>query len=87
MNSILEEQWYGNITPHESIPVDKHLLSLMGRNRGKLDETLTEQQKELLSKYDESVYEMHSLAELEAFSYGIRLGVRLMTAAFVNINK
>lgn len=83
MSLILEELWYGNIDPHESIPVDKKLLSLMGRNREKLEETLTEQQKELLGKYDESINEMHSVAEFEAFSYGIRLGVQLTTAAFV----
>lgn len=87
MSSIFEDLWYGNIDPHESIPVDKQRLSLMSRNREKLDETLTEKQKELLSKYDESLNEMHSLAELEAFSYGIRLGVQLMTAAFENIDQ
>ena len=48
MSSILEELWYGNIEPHEEIPVNKQLLSLMGRNREKLEEALTEQQKELL---------------------------------------
>ena len=85
MSCILTELWYGNIDPHESIPVDKRLLSLMGRNREKLDEILTEQQKELLEKYDGSVTEMHSYAEIEAFSYGFRLGVQLMTAAFINL--
>ena len=85
MSCILTELWYGNIDPHESIPVDKRLLSLMGRNREKLDEILTEQQKELLEKYDGSVNEMHSYAEIEAFSYGFRLGVQLMTAAFINL--
>lgn len=86
MNSILTELWYGNIAPNQSILPDKSLLSLMGRNRVKLDVTLTEQQKELLEKYDGSVNEMHSYAEIEAFSYGFRLGVQLMTAAFVNLD-
>ena len=81
MSSIFEELWHGNIAPYESIPVDKKLLSLMGRNRERLEETLTEQQKELLEKYDEAVNEMHSAQEIKAFSYGFRLGVRLMTAA------
>ena len=85
MSCILTELWYGNIDPHESIPVDKRLLSLMGRNRDRLADALTEQQKELLDKYDEALNEMHSSTEIEAFSYGFRLGVQLMTAAFVNL--
>lgn len=80
--TILEDLWYGNLNPHETYLNGncrfKHLLSLMGRNRDNLSDTLTEQQKELLEKYDEAVNEMHSLAEVEAFSYGFRLGVRLM---------
>ena len=79
MSSIFEELWHGNIAPYESIPVDKKLLSLMGRNRERLEETLTEQQKELLDKYDEALNEMHSAQEIEAFSYGFKLGARLMT--------
>ena len=82
MSSILTELWYGNIDPHESILVDKQILSLMGRNRERLEETLTEKQKELLEKYDEAINEMHSSAEIEAFSYGFRLGTRFMTEAF-----
>lgn len=83
--TLLENLWYGNIDPHEAILTDskryKHLLSLMGRNRDELSETLTEKQSEALEKYDEAVNEMHSLAEVEAFSYGFRLGVQLMIEA------
>ena len=53
----------------------------MARNRDELNETLTEKQAETFEKYDEAVNEMHSLAEVEAFSYGFRLGVRLMIEA------
>ncbi len=56
----------------------KHLLSLMGRNRDNLSDTFTEQQKELLEKYDEAVNEMHSLDEEAAFHCGFSLGVRLV---------
>ncbi len=38
---------------------------------------------ETLEKYDSSVNEMHSLAEVEAFSYGFRLGVKLMIEAVI----
>ena len=59
----------------------KHLLSLIGRNRNELSEMLTDKQLETLEKYDVSINEMHSVAEVEAFSYGFRLGVRLMIDA------
>ncbi len=85
--TLLEDLWYGNIDPHEAILTDskryKHLLSLMARDRDELSETLTEKQSEVLEKYDAAVNEMHSLAEVEAFSYGFRLGVRLMVEAVV----
>ena len=80
--TVLEELWYGNVDPHEAILQDdkqfKNLLSLMGRNRDRLSDTLTEQQKETLAKYDDAVNEMHSLAEQAAFQYGFSLGVRLI---------
>ena len=84
MSSILTELWYGNVDPHEDIPVNKSLLSLMGRNRDKLVETLTEQQKELLERYDSSLNEFHSFTEIEAFKYGFTLGIRLAFEAFTN---
>ncbi|MBQ3865438.1 MAG: hypothetical protein II776_00940 [Clostridia bacterium] len=87
--TVLEDLWYGNINPHETFLSGncrfKHLLSLMCRNRDNLSDTLTEQQKEILAKYDDAANEMHSLAEIEAFSYGFRLGVRLMIEASVPI--
>ena len=80
--TALEDLWYGNINPHETFLNGncrfKHLLSLMGKNRDNLSDTLTEQQKEILAKYDDAVNEMHSLAEQTAFQYGFSLGVRLM---------
>ena len=86
--TVLEDLWYGNIDPHEAILTGskryKHLLSLMGRNRDELNETLTDKQSETLEKYDAAVNEMHSLSEVEAFSYGFRLGIRLMIASGAN---
>ena len=85
--TLLEDLWYGNVDPHEEILTEnkryKHLLSLMGRNRDELSETLTDKQLETLEKYDEAMNEMHSLAEVEAFSYGFRIGVRLMIEALI----
>ena len=81
--TTLQDLWYGNIDPHESFLIQnrqfRHLLSFMGKNRDKLSNTLTEQQKESLAKYDDAVNELHSLAELSAFRYGFSLGIRMMT--------
>ena len=45
--TALEDLWYGNINPHETYLNGncrfKHLLSLMGKNRDKLSDTLIEQ--------------------------------------------
>ena len=59
----------------------------MGRNRDELAETLTDKQQETLEKYDEAMNEMHSLAEVEAFAYGFRLGIRLMIETGVPLAK
>ena len=89
--TLLEDLWYGNVNPHEAILTEnkryKHLLSLMGRNRDELAETLTDKQLETIEKYDEAMNELHSLAEVEAFSYGFRLGVRLTIGAGVPLAK
>ena len=89
--TVLEDLWYGNVNPHEAILTEnrryKHLLSLMGRNRDELSETLNDKQQETLEKYDEAMNELHSLAEVEAFSCGFRLGVRLMIEAGVPLAK
>ncbi len=88
---LLEALCYGNVDPHEEILTDnkryKHLLSLMGRNRDELSETLTDKQLETLEKNDEAMNEMHSLAEVEAFSCGFRLGVKLMIEAGATLAK
>ena len=80
--TVLEDLWYGNINPYEAILSDdrffKSLLAIMGRNRDKLSDTLTEQQKKTLVKFDDAENEIHSLAEQSAFRYGFAFGVRLM---------
>ena len=78
----LEELWYGNINPLEDSTDGntevKKLLNIVGCNRDKLCESLTEQQKADLAKYDDSVNEMYGIIEQEVFKYGFRLGGRIM---------
>ena len=84
---IIKELWYGNVSPFEQCTRGdkqmKELLSLMARNRDELGEGLTEKQKETLEKFEEALNEMHSIAERDAFSYGLRLGIRLMAETFL----
>ena len=80
--TILENLWYGNIRPVEEF-VDgnaeyRNLLRLVGNNREKLEATLSPEQAELFEKFYNAVNEMNSTAEVEAFSYGFRLGASLM---------
>ena len=85
--NILEVFWYGNINPQEKSKVHdrdiKDLLTLMGRNRDRLQESLTEEQRETLEKYDDCVNEMYGLIEVAIFSYAFRLGGRLMLATLL----
>ena len=84
MGNILEEFWYGNIDPMEQSTgksqAVKELLRLMGRNWDRLHDSMTAEQRETLAKYDDCVNEMHSIMEVEIFSYAFRLGGRLMLA-------
>ena len=91
---IIKELWYGNVAPFEQCTRGdkqmKELLSLTARNRDELGEGLTGKDpsdspraKETLEKFEEALNEMHSIAERDAFSYGLRLGIRLMAEAFL----
>ena len=87
MRSILNELWYGNVSPFEQCTRGnkrlKELLKLVARNREDLDGTLTEMQKDALEKFEDCMNEMHSITERDAFSYGFRLGVQLMAESFL----
>ncbi len=85
MSNVLEDLWYGNIIPYETFlndnPRFKELISLTDKNYDKLTATLTELQKELLEKYDDTIDELHSLSLQAAFQYGFSPGVNLITEA------
>ena len=80
--TVLENLWYGNIRPVESFVAGnteyKSLLRLVGKNREKLEATLSHEQAELFEKFYTAVNEINSTAEIAAFSYGFRLGAHLM---------
>ena len=80
--NILEEFWYGNIEPAEydttSSKEYKELLQLISRNEDKLLATMTDDQKELFTKYADCVREYQVMAECMLFQNSFRLGAKMM---------
>lgn len=79
---ILEELWYGNVTPGEWY-ADKdsriwNLDRLIQQNKEKLEPLLSERAKEVLEKLWENQSELNDLNESEVFICGFRLGARIM---------
>ncbi len=87
MESIIEELYYGNITPSERsyrrTGEYAHILQLITRHEEKLTETLTEAQKETFEKFKDSTSEISSMTEVTAFSLGFKLGLRLTAESFI----
>lgn len=78
----LEDLWYGNVIPHEQF-LDgnneyRKLLSQTVKRREELEELLVEEQKDKLTVLDTTNAELNALAEQTAFSFGFKLGVKLM---------
>ena len=80
--SILEEFWYGSIEPTEydtsSKEEYKELLQLISRNEEKLLTIMTDEQKDLFSRYQDCVREFQTMAECLLFQNSFRLGARMM---------
>lgn len=79
---LLEELWYGNIEPTD-FDTDagkdyKEALHLITRNEEKLQATMTDEQKELFSRYTDCVREYQTMAECLLFQNSFRLGARIM---------
>ena len=87
MESIIEELYYGNITPSERsfrrTGEYAHILQLITRNEEKLTEALTEAQKETFEKFKDGTSELNGMTEITAFTLGFKLGLRLTAEAFI----
>ena len=79
---ILEELWYGNIEPTEYDTIAckeyKEVLRLITRNEEKLLATMTDEQKELFSRYTDAVQEYQTMAKCLLFQSSIKLGAKMM---------
>ena len=80
--TILEDLYYGNISPHERYIKRgsrvEQLVKLICKNEESLTATLTEQQKETFEKFKDCTSELSCITEREAFSSGFILVTRIM---------
>ncbi len=91
MTDMIKELWYGNIVPQEggifNKPELRELLGYVARHRGELEETLTDNQQELLDKMMDNRNEYDSLAEAAVFAYGFKLGAKISLEELTDLTK
>ena len=80
--NILEDLYYGNISPHERYikqgsKVEK-LVKLICKNEDELNNSLTEKQKETFEKFKDVTSELSCITERQAFTAGFILATRIM---------
>ena len=84
---LLEELWYGHIEPAEyntkACSEYKEALRLIAKNEEKLRATLTDEQKEIFSRYIDAVQDYQTIAECLLFQSSFKLGVRMMAEVMV----
>ena len=84
---ILEELWYGNISPTEYSRIEnnanyKEALKLVNQNQEHLRATLSDEQEELLETLLTANEEFANLIEFDCFKVGFKLGARLTIEAY-----
>ena len=81
MRSILEELFYGNVSPNTDCRSKgeqmKQLMGYIADHHSALNETLTDKQKEIFEKFNDCYDELTDINEREIFVYAIRLGARI----------
>ena len=81
MRSILEELFYGNVSPNTDCrnqdPGTKELLGYLSDHHSNLMEDLTDNQKEVFEKFDDCYSELTDINERKIFVYAFRLGMRI----------
>ena len=87
MQSILEEFFYGNISPDaQFFKKDSEYAEVMrviSRNEEKLLEKLNAEEREILEKYIDAQMELNQLTTIKSHIYGYKLGVLMTAEAFL----
>ena len=82
MKSIINELWLGNMDPQNDSRNNsqkiKELMEYMARHHEKLNQMMSDEQKEIFKKFDNSWSEYISLSEEAIFSYAFKLGAKFM---------
>ena len=91
MRSIIEELYYGNISPSDRDIVKggtySHILNLLTRNEDALVQTLTQAGQETFGKFKDCASELNDANEVTAFTVGFKLGMRLAVEAMISIDE
>ena len=87
MPSILEEFFYGNISPEvqtfkKGSEYDE-VMRVIVRNEEKLSERLNAEEKEILQKYIDAQMELNRLTAIKSQLYGYKLGLLMAAEAFL----
>jgi len=87
MRSILEEFFYGNISPDvqplKRNPAYNEALRVVVCNQKKLLAELSEGEKDLFEKYTDAQSEVDQLLGVESLIRGYKLGVLMTAEAFI----
>ena len=90
MRNIIEELYYGNITPCDRDIIKggtySHLLHLVTRNEDDLMQTLTQAQQEMFEKFKDCASELGDKNEMMSFVLGFKLGMRLAVEAMIGMD-
>ena len=81
MKNMIKELWHGNIVPQEDSRNNstemKQLMEYIARHHDDLLKTMTNEQKEILGKFDDCWSEYTSYAEEAIFEYAFKLGMQI----------
>lgn len=87
MSHFIEEFYYGNIEPQESItelkPEIKKKLDALSQTEEHLTSKLTEEEKDLFLKYASQTSELLCVSNADSFIAGFRLGAKFIYDTFV----
>lgn len=89
MRSIIEELYYGNISPSDRDILRcgpySHILNLVTRNEDVLVQTLAQAKQETFEKFKDCASELGDKNEMMSFVLGFKLVMRLTLEAMISI--
>ena len=88
MKSIIRELWQDKINPSVEVntitPEIKELYAKIEIVEEKIIANYTKEQKEELEEYTDLYCECSSILQETAFTYGMRLGIKILLDALIN---